>query len=44
MYVAYMLTTCSYFNYLKFDIFDAGRPQCYFIMSVLRAGTFPYVH
>ena len=40
----YILTTCPYFDNLKFDIFDAGGPQYHFITSVLRAGRFPYVH
>jgi len=34
----YILTTSSYFDNLKFDIFDAGGPDCHFITSVLRAG------
>jgi len=32
---------CPYFDNLKFDIFDAGGPQCHFITSVLRAGRLP---
>jgi len=32
--VSYILTTCPYFDNLEFDIFNAGGPQCYFIMSV----------
>jgi len=32
--VAYMLTTCPHFDNPKFDIFDAGCPQCHFITSV----------
>ena len=39
-----MLTTCPYFDNLKFDIFVAGGPQCHFVTSVLHAGRFPYVH
>jgi len=30
----YILTTCSYFDYLEFDICDAGGRQCHFITSV----------
>jgi len=30
----YILTTCPYFDNLKFEIFDVGCPQCHFIMSV----------
>ena len=30
----YILTICAYFDKLYFDIFDAGSPQCNFIMSV----------
>jgi len=33
MKVSYMLTTCFYVDNLEFDIFDAGGPQCHFIMS-----------
>jgi len=32
--VSYILTTCSYFDNLEVDIFDAGGLQCHFIMSV----------
>jgi len=32
--VSCILITCPYFNNLEFDIFDAGGPQCDFIMSV----------
>jgi len=35
--VSYILTTCPYFDYLDFDIFDAGGPQCPFITSVTTA-------
>jgi len=28
------LTTSPYFDNLEFNIFDAGSPECYFIMSV----------
>jgi len=28
------MTTCTYFNNLEFDIFDADLPQCHFIISV----------
>jgi len=39
--VVYKLTTCPYFDKLKFDIFDTGGPLCHFIMSVLHAGRHP---
>jgi len=44
--VSDMLTTSSYFDNLQFEIFDAGSPQCHFIMSdaiVVRIrSTLPY--
>jgi len=44
--VSHILTTCPYFDNLKFDIFDAGGgpQQGHFTTSVLRARSFPYVH
>jgi len=33
--VAYMLTTCPYFDNLKLDIYDEDGPQCQFIKSVM---------
>jgi len=35
--VAYILTTCPYFNNLEFDIFGEGGLQCHFITSVTSA-------
>ena len=32
--VSHILTTCPCFDNLESDIFDAGGPQNYFIMSV----------
>ena len=32
--VSYIVTTCPNFDNLEFDIFDAGGPQCHFIISV----------
>ena len=29
-----ILRTCLYFDNLEFDILDAGRPQCHFIIAV----------
>ena len=38
----YILTTCHYFDNLKFEIFGTGGPQCHFITSVLDARGFPH--
>jgi len=35
--ISYILTTCPYFDNLKFDMFGAGGPQCHFITSVTTA-------
>jgi len=32
--VYYILTTCTYFDNLEFDIFDGGGLQCHFETSV----------
>jgi len=42
---ALLLTVAWSFDseYPKFDVFDAGGPQCHFITSVPRAKRFPYV-
>jgi len=36
----YILTTCPCFDNFEFNIFDAGGPQSYFIMSVTIADGF----
>ena len=35
--VSCILTTCPYFDYIEFNIFDAGGPQCCFIMPFTAA-------
>jgi len=38
------VTTCAYFDNLKFYIFDVGGPQCHIVTSILLGRRFPCVH
>jgi len=42
--VAYIMITCPYFDYFKFDMFDEGGAQSHLITFVPRAGSFTNVH
>jgi len=42
--LSYVLTTCPYFDILKFDVFNAGGPLFPFVTSVLHVGRLFYVH
>jgi len=41
--VAYLPTSCPFFDNLEFDIFDAMEFGAN-LLSVLRAGRFPYIY